>query len=127
MLWVEKRDLLEPTIKIMILSLLMLSGCAANWTHSTANREQFYQDKIECERYFFIERQVAPVRSTPAVYDTQCEQYGNTTNCRTTQNQSNAQLARARQNIEQGGADLGRGLAMASKFNDCMYSKGYSK
>jgi hypothetical protein len=114
-------------MKIIILSLLTLSGCAANWTHSTASREQFYQDKMECERYSFIERQVVPVRSAPAVYDTQCEQYGKTTNCVTTRNQSNEQLARANQSMEQGGADLARGLAMASKFNDCMYSKGYRK
>jgi len=127
MLWLEKKYLLELIMKIIILFLLMLSGCAANWTHSTASREQFYQDKMECERYSFIERQVVPVRSTPAVYDTQCEKYGNTTNCITTQNQSNAQLARANQSTEQGGADLGRGLAVAFKFNDCMYSKGYSK
>jgi hypothetical protein len=114
-------------MKVIILFLPIIASCASNWTHSTASREQFYQDKMECERYSFIERQVVPVRSAPAVYDTQCEQYGNTTNCVTTQNQSNAQLARANQSMEQGGADLTRGLAMASKFNDCMYSKGYSK
>lgn len=33
----------------MVLALLLLSGCAVRWEHSTKSRSDFYKDDRECQ------------------------------------------------------------------------------
>ena len=114
-------------MRILILLVLFLTGCATEWMHPTASNEQFYQDRRECSNYSQgIERTIVAARSAPPVYDTNCTRMGNNVNCRTTQNNSGDAFARANQSMEQGGADFARAFAVSARFDDCMNSKGYT-
>lgn len=112
----------------MFLLTLLLTGCATEWVHPTADNAKFYQDKMECENYSqSISRTNIAARSAPPVYDTNCTRVGNNLNCMTTQNHSGDAIARAEQSVAQGSADLGRAFAVSARFDDCMKSKSYSK
>ena len=113
--------------KILLLTFL-LTGCATEWMHPTADNAKFYQDKMECDNYSqSISREIVAARSASSVYNTNCNRVGNNVNCMTTQNQSGDAIARAEQSAAQAGADLGRAFAVSARFDDCMKSKNYSK
>jgi hypothetical protein len=112
---------------ITVLVVILIGGCATEWTHPTANEEKFFYDKVECEAYAGIQRTTVPEYKTTPTYDTNCRTIGNSVNCTTTQNTNADSFARANQAMAQGGADLALAFTRISRFNECMQSKNYRK
>ena len=88
-----------------VLLLVVISGCATKWTHSSNTESDFYVDRA------------------------QCNQEANNNNPLTTQAYDPTLTAfqRSDQAIYNGGAQLGRAFGIKASFSNCMMAKGYSK
>jgi len=93
-------------IKIFsILILVFLSGCATKWGHSTNSENDFYRDQAQCNEA----AQSSNPDMTPP-FDPRLKDFD-----------------RARQDMHNGGAQMGRAFGLAGSFNNCMMARGYRK
>jgi hypothetical protein len=90
---------------ICFLVAAFIGGCATKWNHPDADENRFRIDLADCQIYA---KSSVPDNSTP--YDPNL----------TAQQQSQQSYANA-------GAQLARSISLKNQFDNCMYSKGYSK
>ena len=114
----------------LIFSALLISGCANNWVHPTASQADFQRDMALCnneaERAVpYIQAQPNPIYSPQPTYSTDCTQIGNTVNCNTTSNPTNAYLNQIMQSNAQAGENLNRAIRVNNYFQNCMMARGY--
>lgn len=88
-----------------VLILVVLSGCATKWTHSSNTENDFYVDRAQCNQEANNNNPVM----TPA-YDPRL-----------------TPLQQSQQSMYNGGAQMGRAFGLAGSFNNCMMAKGYRK
>jgi len=115
----------------LIFSALLISGCANNWVHPTASQADFQRDMALCnneaERAVpYIQAQPNPIYTPPPSYNTDCTRIGNTVNCNTTSNPTNAYLNQIMQSNAQAGENINRGIRVSNYFQNCMIARGYS-
>ena len=84
---------------------LLLQGCGTTWRHPSLSENDFYRDNAACKQDAANSN---PDTSRPYNPYLTPEQ-------------------QASQSMYNGGAQMGRAVAMTSYFNNCMMSKGYKK
>ena len=92
-------------LALSVLMMLVLVGCATKWGHPTNSENDFYSDQAQCN-------QVAQSNNpdTSLSFDPRLQGFD-----------------RARQDMYNGGAQMGRAIGLATVFNNCMMAKGYRK
>lgn len=90
---------------IRCLASLVLTGCASQWMHPTADQYTFQRDIAQCEVY-----------AQSAVPDTSAQYNPNLTPGQ-----------QAGQYASNAGSQLGRVFGLRMQFNNCMVAKGYAK
>tara|TARA_R110000868_G_scaffold238969_2_gene493477 strand:- start:376 stop:675 length:300 start_codon:yes stop_codon:yes gene_type:complete len=92
-------------ISLSVLMMLVLSGCASKWGHSTNSENDFYRDQAQCNQEAQSSNPVTTLPFDPRLND----------------------FDRARQGMYNGGAQMGRAFGLAAAFNNCMMARGYRK
>jgi len=74
---------------IILIALCLLAGCATKWSRPNTTEQEFYQDRFQCEQdaasmYPVAMSQTSYGNGYQAPTQTNCQTYGNNTNCSTT-------------------------------------------